>query len=81
MPKQLTHLDMTIKQSILKSELSTRDRAGIFDKSKMDFKLDEKALLITDEQNMIATGKENEFQIISQVELTGCLQRNHIYLY
>ncbi len=68
---------MTIKQSILASELSVRHLAGanIFDQNNLDFKPEEKALFIVDEQNMIAIGEDNEFKMISQVELTGCLQR------
>jgi hypothetical protein len=80
MPKQLTHHDMTIKQSILASELSVKDLANIFDQNNLDFKPEEKALFIVDEQNMIAIGKDNEFQIISQVKLTGCLQGIRVYL-
>jgi hypothetical protein len=67
-PKQLIHYDMTIKQSILASELSVRDLANIFDQNNLDFKPEEKALFIVDEQNMIAIGKDKEFQIISQVD-------------
>ncbi len=58
---------MTIKQSILASELSVRELANIFDQSDLDFKPEEKALFIVDEQNMIAIGKDNEFQIIFYV--------------
>jgi hypothetical protein len=77
-PKQMTHHDMTIKQSILASELSVIELANIFDQHDLDFKPEEITLSIIDEQEMI--GKNNEFQIISQVKLTGCLQRNHMYL-
>jgi hypothetical protein len=52
---------MTIKQSILASELSLRDLASIFDPTDSYFKPEEKAMFIVDEQNMIAIGKNNEF--------------------
>jgi hypothetical protein len=71
---------MNIHLSILRSELSARDLSNIFVQSNLDFVLEEKALFIADKQNMIAIGKGNVFQIISQAELTGCLQRNHRYL-
>jgi hypothetical protein len=61
--------------------MSTRDLADIFDQSNMDFKSDERAVYIPDKQNMIAIGKDNYFQIISQVGLTGCLQRHHLYFF
>ncbi len=50
---------MTIKQSILASELSFKDLANIFDHTDLDFKPEKKALFIVDDQNIIAFGKGN----------------------
>jgi hypothetical protein len=58
-----------------------KNLADIFGQSNLDFKPVEKALFIADEQNMIVIGKEIKFRIISQMELTGCLKRNHMYLF
>jgi hypothetical protein len=46
LPKQLTHHDITNKQSILASEISVRELASIFDQNDLDFKSEEKALFI-----------------------------------
>jgi hypothetical protein len=54
---------MTIKQFILASELSVRELANIFHQSDLDFKPEEKALFIVDEQNMIAIGKDMKFRL------------------
>ena len=37
------------------------------------------ALFITDTTDLIAIGSDDSFQILTQTELAGCIQKNHVY--
>jgi phage portal protein BeeE len=69
---------ITIKQLIENEKLSDADFAEIFNQSDIFFPTNSEELFSADEQELIAFGKYKAFEIISQVELANCIQRNHV---
>ena len=64
---------------MLSNQLSNNDFNEIFNQSDLTFPEVEEALFITDKNDLIAIGKNDAFKVISQVKLTACIQRGHIY--
>ena len=75
--------DMTIRQSLDRQymyNLPQQQLDAIFDQNNLDHTQYPKALFITDKTDLIAIGADNSFQILSQMYLANCVQRNHFYL-
>ena len=74
--------DLTIRQSLTLQTLqfSQHDLDSIFDQNNLDFPQYPEALFIEDKADLIAIGADKSFQILSQVDLANCVQRNHVYL-
>jgi hypothetical protein len=51
----------------------------IFDQNDLDYVQTPEALFITDTTDLIAIGSDDSFQILTQTELAGCIQKNHVY--
>jgi hypothetical protein len=56
---------MTIQHSILNENLSKTDYSDIFNQSDLSFPVNDEALFITDEHELFAIGKYNNFKVIS----------------
>ena len=75
--------DMTIRQSLDRQymyNLPQQQLDAIFDQNNLDHPQYPEALFITDKTDIIAIGADNSFQILSQMDLANCVQRNHVYL-
>ena len=72
--------DLTIAQSLALPELSISTLDQIFDQNDLDYQQLPEALFIQEPSELIAIGSDDSFQILSQQELTACVQKNHIYL-
>ena len=74
--------DMTIRQSldIQSFNLPQQSMDAIFDQNNLDHQQYPEALFITDKSDLIAIGADKTFQILTQMDLTNCVQRNHVYL-
>ena len=74
--------DLTIRQSLTLQTLhfSQHDLDSIFDQNNLDFPQYPEALFIEDKADLIAIGADKSFQILSQMDLANCVQRNHVYL-
>ncbi len=44
------------------------------------FPINEEALFITHEHELIAIGRDSTFKVISQLDLASCVQRYHVYM-
>ena len=74
--------DLTIRQSLTLQTLqfSQLDLDSIFDQNNLDFPQYPEAIFIEDKTDLIAIGADKSFQILSQMDLANCVQRNHVYL-
>ena len=52
----------------------------LFDQNDLDYKQAPEALFISSDSDLIAIGKDNNYQILSPTQLAGCVQKNHIYI-
>ena len=72
--------DMTIAQSLSTSKFTESSLDQLFDQNDLDYKQAPEALFITSDSDLIAIGKDNNYQILSPTQLAGCVQKNHVYI-
>ena len=75
--------DMTIRQAIDRQFMYNAPQQqldAIFDQNNLDYAQYPEALFITDKTDLIAIGTDKSFQLLSQMDLANCVQRNHVYL-
>ena len=72
--------DMTIAQSLSISKFTEKSLDQLFDQNDLDYKQAPEALFISSDSDLIAIGKDNNYQILSPTQLAGCVQKNHIYI-
>ena len=65
---------------MLSNQLSNNDFNDICNQSDLSFLPVKEALFITEKNDLIAIGKNDEYKVISLVELAACIQKGHIYL-
>ena len=71
--------DFTIGQSLALPRINETVLDQIFDQNDLDYVQTPEALFITDTTDLIAIGSDDSFQILTQTELAGCIQKNHVY--
>jgi hypothetical protein len=79
-PEASSNHDMTIQQFILNENLSETDFSEIFILSDLFFPINDKALFITDEHELIVIGKDNALIVFPQWGLASCIQIYYVYL-
>ena len=67
--------DFTIGQSLALPRINETVLDQIFDQNDLDYVQTPEALFITDTTDLIAIGSDDSFQILTQTELAGCIQK------
>ena len=67
--------DITIAQSLALPKLNVQTLDQLFDQNDLDHQQVPEALFIKDNSNLIAIGSDDSFQVLSQVEISGCVQK------
>jgi hypothetical protein len=73
--------DFTINHSLKfqESSLSKANYDELFD-DELNFPQHQEALFVTDSTDLIAIDHDKKFQVLTQMDLANCVQRNHVYL-
>jgi hypothetical protein len=53
---------------------------GIFDMNNLDYEPVPEALFISDSNDLIAIGADDDYHVLTQLDLASCSKRNHVYL-
>ena len=79
LPKSRRRTDISIAETLTAHSLSLTEAMGLFDNSTTYIPHTD-ALYVTQDQSMIAIGRDHRFRMTSQADLVSCIQRNHVYL-
>lgn len=77
-----TH-DLTIRQAIQIDNFQNfteKQLDNIFDQNDLDYTPVPEALFISDTTDLIAIGADDDYHVLTQLDLAGCSKRNHVYL-
>ena len=79
LPKTKFRSDISITETLTAHSLSLSEAMGLFDNTT-SYSHTTNALYVTQDQSMIAIGRDHRFRMSSQSDLASCIQRNHVYL-
>ena len=79
LPVSTLRTDISITETLSAHTLTLDEAMGLFD-NKTTLEHQTEALYVSNEDAMIAIGRDHTFRMTSQSDLVGCIQRNHVYL-
>ena len=80
LPVQANHSPFTIKSALSTSRLHDDDGIPDLRADATPLPSDLDALYLVPDSDMIAISGDESFRLVSQADLAGCIQRNHIFL-
>ncbi len=81
LPKSAFQTQLSLRHSLFPTSSDTNeDLLPELDPSRAKFSSSSQALYLDMDANMIAINKDHQYKIVTDADLAGCLQRNHVFL-